>query len=123
MSDTVTVVGWELYAPTTSGGKIYQIMVVDELAITIIGWGALGAQKQYQVRKYPTAAGARHYAVLQTEAKENRGYMLNLSPKQGEVDRDTAERVALSAGRDRSPATWCGVLGQAFKAGTRLTAA
>ena len=68
-------VGWRLYSPSTSGGKLYDIMVVGTYVI---------GRMQYKVEQHHSANNAKAWAVEQTEAKERKGYQLTVQPRQSE---------------------------------------
>ena len=79
-------VAWRLLCPSSSGGKVYTVAVVDKAVIT--AWGKASAAGEYgggsqaQVRHYPNNNAALATAMEVTKVKEGRGYHLNIQPKQ-----------------------------------------
>ena len=68
-------------APSSSGGKVYKMLVVDNLLV--IGWGsANSSSRQYSVKRYRAQGAARVAATAQTEAKEAKGYLLTHAPQE-----------------------------------------
>lgn len=76
---THPALSWRMTAPSTSGGKVYKILVVDNLLV--VGWGSVNnSARQYSVKRFRSAAAARDAAAEQTAAKEAKGYHLSAEP-------------------------------------------
>jgi predicted DNA-binding WGR domain protein len=77
--------GWELTAPSTSGGKVYQITVIDNIIVT--GWGSTSTTtRQFMVEAHVDSQWASRWAVERTAEKESRGYSLTTPPHAHEID-------------------------------------
>lgn len=76
---TTPALAWVMHAPSSSGGKAWKVLVVDNLMVT--GWGSMSSgSRQYSVKRYLAPEGARAAAAEQTAAKESKGYWLNVQP-------------------------------------------
>lgn len=80
--------GWELTAPSVTGGKVYQVAVADNLVI--VGWGAKHSPtRQYKVEQHNSHTAAQAVALGVTESKERNGYTLNIAPHAHQIDSPT----------------------------------
>lgn len=80
MSENPVAVAWMLTSPSVSGGKVYQIMLVENFLIT--GWGSMqGPTKQYKVEQHNTPGIAKQVALTKTSDKEAKGYALSVPPR------------------------------------------
>jgi hypothetical protein len=88
----IDAVAWELTSPSVSGGKAYQIMLVDNYLI--VGWGSLStASRQYKVTRMRNAEAAKAMALSHTGAKEAGGYTLSVAPRTLRVKPDKIDTL------------------------------
>lgn len=67
---------WALH----TSGKDYRILLFDKYVV--IGWGAVGQAHQFKTQVFSTTAAAQAFAIEKTEAKEKRGYIMYIEPRQ-----------------------------------------
>lgn len=85
---STTAYGWELTASSASGGKVYQIIVADNIVVT--GWGSTSVStRQYKIESHRDAGWANRWAIDRTAEKEARGYVLTTEPRFHEIDSST----------------------------------
>ena len=80
--NTTPAIGWMLRAPSTSGGKIYAILVADRAVL--FGWGREDTGlpgMQYKFKTYATNFAAQEAALEKTRDKETRQYEMAIYPK------------------------------------------
>jgi hypothetical protein len=83
---TVGVLGWRLHAPSASGGKVYVVVVADNM--TVVGWGKKSASTtglQFKVARHANAAAAQAFAHAMTSDKERSGYTMDVTPRYAET--------------------------------------
>lgn len=71
----MSATAWRLHSPSASGGKVYDILLVDRYVL--VGYGSMSGTMQYKVSRFVHPEEARAFAVVQTEGKERRGYKLD----------------------------------------------
>jgi len=82
-------IAWRLLAPSDSGGKVYSIAVIG--SALVVAWGRRtaaggnGAGSQSKVEPYPSHAAALAAAMERTIAKQDRGYEMDVLPRQLDV--------------------------------------
>jgi hypothetical protein len=80
-----TAIAWDLVSRSTGVGKVYQILVVEDMVIT--GWGSLASDaRAYKVQTHPSHGAAIEWAVHQTANKERGDYVIYHSPRTAPVD-------------------------------------
>lgn len=79
-NDNPAAVAWMLTSPSASGGKVYQVLLAEN--ILVVGWGSMQSPtKQYKISAHPNPTAARRAAVTQTAEKEAKGYALSVPPR------------------------------------------
>ena len=115
----MTASAWRLFCPSVSGGKVYDILLVD--CYVLVGWGPMSGTKQYKVERFPLTSDARAWAVAQTEAKEKKGYQLDGTVHQSlENDQFYLDQVSRRFGHRGSSAALDLLFHDIYKVGIRL---
>ena len=84
-------IAWRLLAPSDSGGKIYTIAVIG--SDLVVAWGRASAAgpglstagSQAKVEHFPSHVRALAAAMERTQAKQDRGYDIDMAPRQLDV--------------------------------------
>lgn len=77
-------IGWALYAPSSSGGKLHVTLLVDNYYV--VGWGIQHSYApmsflQWKVKELASAKAAQTTAVNMTMQKEAKGYTMSTTPR------------------------------------------
>ncbi len=100
--NNIPTIAWHLEAFSASGGKVYKVAVVDNVAI--VSWGSVTSySRQYKVHVLRSAMAARAFAAEQTGVKEAKGYRLVQNPYTSVTSQNAVEHLrTMSAHRGSS---------------------